>query len=73
MSAKLILLKSGENIVFKIKEGYFGDKLVCYILDKPCTVSINGAYRILDEEEENKVSVSLIGNNGTFLRAQPII
>ena len=58
MTVKLVLLKSGENIVSRIKEGYFENKLVCYILDKPCTVSINGTYKILDEDE-NKVSVSL--------------
>jgi hypothetical protein len=61
MSVKLILLKSGENIVSDVKEGYFEDKLICYILDKPCDVSINGTYKILDDddEEENKVSISL--------------
>jgi hypothetical protein len=58
MAVKLVLLKSGENIVSQIKEGYFENKLVCYILDKPCTISINGTYKILDEDE-NKVSVSL--------------
>jgi hypothetical protein len=58
MTVKLVLLKSGENIVSQIKEGYFENKLVCYILDKPCTISINGTYKILDEDE-NKVSVSL--------------
>ena len=60
MTVKLILLKSGENIVSEIKEGYFENKLVCYMLDKPCTISINGTYKILDEDDgENKVSISL--------------
>jgi hypothetical protein len=61
MSIKLILLKTGENIISEIKEGYFEEKLICYILEKPCTVTINGSYKILDddEEEEDKVSISL--------------
>lgn len=61
MSVKLVVLKSGENIISEIKEGYFEQKLVCYILDKPCTISVNGTYKILNDEDdaENKVSVSL--------------
>jgi hypothetical protein len=63
MSVKLILLQSGENIVSEIKEGYFQDKLVCYVLENPCNVFVNGTYKILDQEDdgdnENKVSISL--------------
>lgn len=75
MSAKLILLKSGENIVSEIKEGYFDDKLICYILDKPCVVTINGTYKILDEDDENRVSVSLSSwpslSNQTTVEVEP--
>ena len=60
MTVKLIVLKSGEKIVSDIKEGFYEDKLICYILDKPCSVSINGSYKILDgEDNENRVSISL--------------
>ena len=61
MAVKLVVLKSGENIISEIKEGYFEQKLVCYILDKPCTISVNGTYKILNDEDdgENKVSISL--------------
>jgi len=62
MAIKLVLLKSGENIISEIKEGYFEEKLICYILDHPCTVSINGTYKILNDDVgdgENKVSISL--------------
>ena len=65
MSVKLAILKSGENIISDIKEGFIGEKLVCYILEKPCTVSVNGTYRILEDEDENeningnRVSISL--------------
>jgi Uma2 family endonuclease len=56
MTVKLVLLKSGEHLVSEIKEGYFENKLICFILDRPCKVLINGSYRIGDEE---KVSISL--------------
>lgn len=65
MSVKLVVLKSGENIISDIKEGFVGEKLVCYILEKPCVVSVNGTYRIIENEDENKntneskVSISL--------------
>ena len=62
MTVKLILLKSGENIISDVKEGFFEDKLVCYLLENPCTVSVNGSYRVIGEDssKENKVSISLV-------------
>lgn len=63
MTVKLVLLKSGEKLISEIKEGFFEEKLVCYLLEKPCTISINGSYKILDEEDKedwgNRVSISL--------------
>jgi hypothetical protein len=62
MTVKLVLLKSGEKLISDIKEGFVEDTLVCYLLEKPCTMSINGTYKILDEDGVkggNKVSVSL--------------
>jgi hypothetical protein len=60
MTVKLIVLKSGEKLISDIKEGFYEEKLVCYILDKPCTISVNGSYKILDgEDNENRVSISL--------------
>jgi hypothetical protein len=64
MSVKLILLQSGENIVSEIKEGFFQDKLVCYILENPCTIFVNETYESFDEKKdgtvkENKASISL--------------
>ena len=62
MTVKLVLLKSGEKLISDIKEGFVKDTLVCYLLEKPCTMSINGTYKILDEdgvEGGNKVSISL--------------
>ena len=61
MTVKLVLLKSGENLITDIKEGFYEEKLVCYILENPCSVFINGAYKILDDKEDdgNRVSISL--------------
>lgn len=57
MSTKLIVLKNGINLISKVKEGYANDKLVCYLLENPCLIEINGSYRIAGEE--NKLSISL--------------
>ena len=60
MAVKLVLLKSGETLISDVKEGFIEEKMVCYLLEKPCTISINGSYRILDEEDSgNRVSISL--------------
>ena len=61
MTVKLVLLKSGEKLISDLKEGFVEDKLVCYLLEKPCTMTINGTYKILDDGVDggNKVSVSL--------------
>jgi hypothetical protein len=62
MSVKLVVLKTGENLITDIKEGIVNDKLVCYILEKPCRVYVNDSYRINGDEElelTNKVSISL--------------
>jgi len=64
MTVKLVLLKSGEKIISDVKEGFLEEKLVCYLLEKPCTIFVNGSYKILDEDDEkegagNKISISL--------------
>jgi hypothetical protein len=60
MTVKLVLLKSGENIISDIKEGFYEQKLVCYILENPCKVIINGSYKILDDENgDEQYSISL--------------
>jgi hypothetical protein len=60
MTIKLAILKSGENIITDIKEGFLEERMVCYILDNPCKVTINGTYKILDQEnDENQYSISL--------------
>jgi hypothetical protein len=61
MTIKLVLLKSGEKLITDIKEGFYEEKLVCYILENPCTISMNRTYKILDDENDdsNQVSISL--------------
>ena len=62
MTVKLVLLKSGEQLISDIKEGFHEEKMVCYLLEKPCTISVNGNYKIIDDVNENganKMSISL--------------
>ena len=62
MSVKLVVLKTGESIITDIKEGIVDDKLVCYVLEKPCKILVNGTYSFNENEEtpsKNKVSISL--------------
>ncbi len=59
MAVKLAILKSGENIVADIKEGYFEQKLLCYIFENPCQIQINGTYDVkyLDHEDQDEESI----------------
>lgn len=59
MSVKLIVLKSGENLISEIKEGFFEEKLACYLLDKPCSIQHNDSVNIINESGRKCVNVSL--------------
>ena len=61
MTVKLAIFKSGENVISDVKEGFYGEKLACYILENPCKVSINGSYKVIgdDQDNGNMVSISL--------------
>jgi len=61
MSVKLVVLKSGEKVIADIKEGFDEGKLITYILEKPCTIDVNGKYRIMnqDGDEKEQMSISL--------------
>jgi hypothetical protein len=61
MTVKLVIFKSGENIISDVKEGFYGEKLACYILENPCKVFVNGSYKIIDDDQDagNMVSISL--------------
>jgi hypothetical protein len=56
MTVKLAILKSGENIITDIKEGFYEEKLVCYVLENPCNITVNGKYSI---NGDNQYSISL--------------
>jgi hypothetical protein len=54
MTVKLAILKSGEEIISDIKEGFLDDKMVNYFFKNPCKIDINGSYKIFgDTDEEN--------------------
>ena len=61
MTVKIAILKSGENILCDIKEGYDDDKLITYFLENPCTIKLNGRYSITDDngDQQNQMSVAL--------------
>jgi hypothetical protein len=60
MTVKLAILRSGENIITDIKEGFYEEKLVCYILENPYRVTTTESHIIDDQKNENKrYSISL--------------
>lgn len=61
MTVKIAILKSGEQIISDVSEGFVGEKMVCYILKNPCAIFINGSFEVskTDDVNENKMSVSL--------------
>lgn len=61
MTVKIAILKSGEQLISDISEGFVGEKLVCYVLKNPCSIFINGSFEVRESDaaNENKMSVSL--------------
>jgi len=61
MSVKIVVFKSGQEVIADIKEGFDEGKLITYILEKPCTIDVNGKYRITndDGDEKEQMSISL--------------
>ncbi len=57
MTVKLLLLKSGEDIISDVKEMLIGDedspKVVGYFLHKPCVVKMTPPTNIPEKFEEN--------------------
>ena len=71
MSLKLLLLKSGEDIICDVKEMAAGDdgndrRVIGYYLNKPCVVKMRNPNVLPEEQEGNtqkagyEVSLSLI-------------
>lgn len=61
MSVKNVVLKTGEQLICDIKEGFVGEQLVCYQLSSPCSVVINEDlnYEPSEDGETNKLKVAL--------------
>ena len=57
MTIKLLILKTGENIISKVKEGYLEDKFICYVLENPCIISYNS--QNLNSSISNKLNIIL--------------
>jgi hypothetical protein len=57
MTVKLILLKSGEDIISDIKEMVVGDeenpKVVGYFLEKPCSIRMKNPSDIVSDEDRS--------------------
>ncbi len=57
MTVKLVILKSGEDVVADVKEMVVGEgddaRVVGYVLTKPCGVSLNSKAIKVDNEEES--------------------
>ena len=60
MTVKLLLLKSGEDIVADVKEMVVGDeenpRVVGYFLTKPCVVKMKNHNQLPDVDDNRKVS-----------------
>ena len=52
MSIKLLVLKSGEDVVADVQEMVVEDKVVGYFLNKPCVVKMANYTPIQDEETD---------------------
>jgi hypothetical protein len=57
MTVKLVLLKSGEDIISDIKEMVVGDeenpKVVGYFLEKPCSIRMKNPSDIVSDEDRS--------------------
>ena len=66
MSIKLLVLKSGEDVVADVQEMMVEDKVVGYFLNKPCVVKMSN-YTPIQDEETNENSQK----NGFQVRFYP--
>lgn len=73
MSVKIIVFKSGEKVIADIKEGFDEGKLITYILETPCTIDVNGKYRITNEEGDEKEQMSISLNPWPRFSADKVV
>ena len=50
MSVKLLVLKSGEDLIADVQEMVVNEKVVVYFLTKPCTIRMRDHQEVVDEE-----------------------
>ena len=53
MSVKLLVLKSGEDLIADVQEMVVNEKVVGYFLTRPCGVSLNSKAIKIDDENES--------------------
>ena len=56
MTVKIAVLKSGEQILCDIKEGFDEEKIITYILENPCTIELVENY---SKQNENNTNIIL--------------
>ena len=50
MSIKLLVLKSGEDLIADVQEMVVNEKVVGYFLTRPCTIRMRDHQEVVDEE-----------------------
>jgi len=59
MTVKLILLKSGEDVIADVQEMVINDKVVGYIFNKPCSIKMRVREEDTDKEKTDSVKIRL--------------
>lgn len=61
MSVKIAILRTGEQLITDALGLFAGDTLVKYQFNKPCSIVVNGQFKIKEDDSENvnQLSVSL--------------
>ena len=60
MSIKLVVLKSGEQLIADVKEIVSEEKVCAYLLENPHSITLNRTQQFLSEEENSQVSDVMI-------------
>ena len=64
MTVKILVLKSGEDVIAEVQEMVSSDKVIGYYLTKPCVVKLRNANPVTDDEldpdqPENQTELSV--------------
>jgi hypothetical protein len=58
MSIKVVLLRSGEQVITDVKEVISEDKPVAYLFTKPQKVTVNRPFLVSEEETERSYEIT---------------